>query len=257
MRAEKVNSRAPSRSLRPADGGPPALRSRLASSACQLTARPWERFYTSRVFLLLQLACGPLTIDLRADEPPPDSEAQACLDPSPIEVTMPLERSWSTCPWGEEDNLEQGQQIVTARVEEAQGLALDATICSLELGEVVPYYDDGFFLLLGDAVLATSHAELIDALEVEDGLPRYDWERLAGQPFTEESGWCLGEDQGSDCEVPGARSGDSLQLDLAEGALERLDGPLQLSWVTFGDNDDWTDCTHAEMELVLELQVGG
>jgi hypothetical protein len=214
--------------------------------------------YTPGVILLPLIGCSPMTVDLRTgavdDSPAPIG---ACEDPRPIEVTLELDRLYADCPWSEGDNLEPQELIVSARVEESLGLAVDATICSVEVGEVVPYYDDGFFLVLGDAVLATSHAELMEHVEVANGLPRYDWASLAGQPFTEEAGWCLGQDEGSDCVIPGASSWEGMELSLTGAALQQLTGPLAVTWVTFGDNDDWTDCSHREMDLVLELQVGG
>ncbi len=202
-----------------------------------------------------------MTVDLRTGlAHDSGGRLDACADPSPIELTLELAQpQWQSCPWGEDDNLAAADKTVTARLEEDLGPSLAATVCGLALAEVVPNYNDGFFLLLGDAVLATSHADLLEALEVQDGLPRYDWSRLAGQTFSDEDeeGWCLGQDEGSDCEVPRSMTEDPMRLELSSDGLQRLTGPLELTWVTFGDEDYGFDCSHEDMDLVLELQAGG
>lgn len=159
------------------------------------------------------------------------------------------------CPWGEGDNLAPTQLEVSARVELAEPTDFASDVgCSMDFDFTNSNieYDDGFFLLFGDVVLAASHSSLVERLPESGPFFRlWDWSAVAGEvlPFTNVSPYCIGVDEGfgtcsiSAPDTPGPITVDpdlEVQRELLFHAYETGDAAFTL--ITIGDNDADTDC---------------
>lgn len=240
------------------------------------------------VGVVFAAACGPFEVQLEGKVDASDSGAPAesgvdgstdgvprgepCAGPGLVEVwrTVDLEAQTASCPWWEGDNLGPQDLRVTARrgTTEALLLPVDGRICGIEVaaeGWEVPWgplYDDQFLLTVGGVVVASSDAELVDALGPgADGLRRYDWAALVGRSFapSETRPWCLGATPDTDCSVPDSTWGGDFVLPRG-GALEpalvdALGAQPEVALVVVGDDDQDSDCAHASLRVRVGLEL--
>lgn len=230
-------------------------------------------------------ACSPWEVDLRAphsaaadssDSAPPTSTDSGFV-PEPLcsantlvqgTAVVRFEAYDSICPWMYEDNLYPISSHVTARVEQEGFVPLPsgATLCGLTLTGVgwedaTPPYDDHFLLLVGDVVVMSSSAQLVQPLWATDGLPHYDWSLLAGEPMDANppEPWCLASGTAPACDIPTAEAPGPLLTALDDQAVADLrplvSAPLGVSLVVVGDNDVTEDCQHASIDVTVGWQV--
>ena len=177
------------------------------------------------------------------------------------------------CPWGEGDNLTETQLEVTARVELRVSTEITADVgCFMDLDftnsrglvdDVV--YDDGFFLLFGDVVVASSHSSLVERLAESGRFSRlWDWSRVAGEviPFTNVSPYCIGVAEGfGTCTVTEPDTAGPITIDpdievqreLLFRARETGNGDF--TFITFSDNDADSDCRSDEYLFTVDFGV--
>jgi hypothetical protein len=220
--------------------------------------------------LLSLLACGPTKVALRDIESADDVE-EACEKYEEYvveeEIDVVFLETTEACPWGEGDNLDMAQTVVTARVEQTESLSIDdAVVCDMELdldglvpGEIqVMVYDDYFFFTFDDVVLASSIAPAVEALDTEEGQPIYDWSKVAGTPFpTGDAPFCLGD---GDCEIPSTETEGPISLSFDRDVVNQLSARavaqerLEFGFVTTGDNDPEIDCKHAVFGFTVTVR---
>lgn len=215
--------------------------------------------------LLLLLGCEAKTVVIDPIEDLEDLEA-ACEEGTPEDVTVSVsfaETASPDCGWGEGGNLEALDAHVTARVEESDAISVPdgAVVCDATFDFAVDpegdgsimRYDDGFFFAFDDVLLSSSHADLVALLPTEDDLVVWDWDALAGTglDFGEVPTWCLGEEEGrATCDIPPPETPGEMALDfdadlVAELSLRAIEQDrMEFTFITFGDNDAATDCSH-------------
>lgn len=231
-----------------------------------------------RLALVSMVAGCAQTILLDRDPPHlpvvPATIGEACDAESPemltLEVRFPGREAG--CDWGEGGNLYMEQSVVTARTEDLVSLELpdDVAICDVGLdfrgldGEVeqIMTYDDHFLLTLDDVVLAASYAPLVDLLAEDGHLRLYDWDRIAGEPFSfiDAGTYCLGAEEGlSTCTIPPPATPGVLTLDLGDDVVEELaeyayeEQRYDFAFVVVGDNDPEEDCAHAAFGFTVDV----
>ena len=118
--------------------------------------------------------------------------------------------------------------------------------------------EEEFALVLDDAVLVGGGSGYaMELLDVRDGIPRWDWQRVAGVPFPPRDTpyTCLGGAE--PCEVPQTEQPGPLELTFDDAILRDLLDPdvaHELTLMTFGDDND-TDCAHSAFTLEVTLEV--
>lgn len=221
------------------------------------------------LILVTLVACEPINISLDKEEGGIDNVddlANACAEASPQSTTLRItfDAYEDGCPWEEGDNLPAQDAHVTARVEQVESLDLgaDTVVCDLDLdfqvGDLAGQsmrYDDNFFLTFNDVVLAASYAPLVGDLALDGDLPLYDWTSIAGAPFDfpqDQETYCLGESEGfSTCDIPPPETTRPMAIDFEQEITASLGfralelGTLDYAFITFGDNDAATDCSHS------------
>lgn len=194
-------------------------------------------------------------------------------EPETLTFLIEFEALDGGCPFGEGDNLDDAQGVMTARIEQTESLSLpsSAVICDVTFdfqgvsgGEGTPMvYDDNFLFTFNDVVLAASYGPLVEDLPTSDGLfYEYDWSAVRGYEISFDDSiptYCLGEADGlADCTIPPpetngimslAFDGDVVnQLSLTAVRQDRYD----FTFITLGDNDG-TDCSHEEFAFEVEV----
>lgn len=226
-------------------------------------------------------ACEPTTVDLDKQESEgsegiEDAEglADACAESTPetTTLTVTFDGYDAACPWDEGDNLAPEEAHVTARVEQVESLNLgaDTVLCDVnfdfQAGDVEAQsmeYDDNFFFTFNDVILAASYAPIMDSFAMDGTLPIYDWASIAGAEFdfpADQETFCLGEAEGlATCKIPQPETRQPMALDfdptlVAELSFRALNlGRLEYGFITFGDNDEATDCSHATFTFAVEV----
>jgi hypothetical protein len=224
----------------------------------------------SLAFLTALAACGG-SVDLDVDTPEEVAALCAQEDPDPVTLTVSFDARPAGCAWGQDGNLDMAQGVVTARVEGREGIDVPegAVVCGLDFEfQVDPQvdptmeYDDHMFFLFDDVILAASNRDLVASMPVEDGLPVYDWQSIAGQDFAFSGTptWCLGEDEGrSDCVIPDPETRDSLLLRYDDDLVDELavrarrGGGPSFGFVVIGDNDPELDCRHEAFSFEVDV----
>ena len=182
-----------------------------------------------------------------------------------------FEASTGGCDWGEDENLDAAQGLVTARSSAFQTIELDAGQVACDMNfeftdisseyDPMMYYDDNFVFTFNDVVLATSYAPWVDEFEQDGSLAFYDWSDIVGSEveFSGVPSYCLGQDEGlSDCRIPPPETGgvmalefdDTLDTELAYRALEA--GEIEFMFAAMGDNDN-SDCYHEEFAFEVTV----
>lgn len=199
--------------------------------------------------------------------------ATLCADPEAMttafEETLVIPANPAGCPWGIDDNLEESQNDVTARVAR-RGVSVfpsGAVPCSLTLDfapegmEQAIDYDDGFFLLFGDVILASSHAALVERMPTEGRFRVFDWSAIAGEQlgFFGVEPYCLGEAEGlGTCAIADPDDAGPITVDLDAELLSELafrafeDDELSLTMVAIGDNDADQDCRFSRFAIGVD-----
>lgn len=221
-----------------------------------------------RALLVPALLAGcAQTIRLK-DPPPPATIGEACDTLAPTTTAFPVRfpAREASCDWGEDENLDPEQGVVTARAEDVASIDLqDAAICDVgftfDVGEDFRY-DDAFLLLFGDVVLAASYGSMVEVFDTDGALRLYDWSKLAGYPldYSYEGPYCLGEAEGlSACSIPPPETTGDLALDfgatIVDALAERVyrDGRYDFRFVTLGDNDPDEDCSHSGFRFTVDV----
>lgn len=103
---------------------------------------------------------------------------------------------------------------------------------------------------------------MVDWLPEEDGLVSWDWEAVKGQTLTFDAvdHYCIGEDEGTECEIPEPETPGTLQLAFQGELVDKLafraleEERTEFSFITLGDNDD-TDCSHETFSFQVTAPV--
>lgn len=207
------------------------------------------------------------------DDTGPIDVGDLCAESAPATTSIPVvfDAYDDGCPWGEDGNLETEDAHCTARVEQVEtvDIGTGAVICDVTFdfrvggGEAQRMvYDDNFFLTFDDVVLAASYGPYVDLFPRDGDLPIYDWDSIVGQPF--EFGdiptYCLGEDEGlATCTIPAPETNGPIALQFDATIIEALStravelGRVDYGFITFGDNDASTDCSHEEFSFEVEI----
>lgn len=202
-----------------------------------------------------------------------DDIAAACEAGTPETVTLSVEfpESGPGCGFGENGNLDAVDAIISGRVEQTDSLDLGAVVlCEANYNfhpdadiDPIMYYDDFLYLAFDDVLLATSYGDTVDLFDTEEnGFPLYDWEKIAGttMDFNAADTWCLGEEEElSDCTIPPSETEDVMELNFDTSLTEKLalravqTERLDYTFITIGDNDEDSDCYHAEFSFDVEV----
>ncbi|MDP2307558.1 MAG: hypothetical protein Q8P18_16155 [Pseudomonadota bacterium] len=207
-------------------------------------------------------------------EPPARTIVEACergeVEHRALDVRFP-ERD-AGCEWGVDGNLDPGQGVISARTEDVVVLEMptDVAICDVTLdfrgpdpeSEQILRYDDAFILTLDDVVLAASYGPMVELLEEEGHLRLYDWDRLAGAPFSfaDLDAYCLGAAEGlSTCTIPPPETSGIISLDFGSEIVDELadhayrQQRYAFAFISVGDNDEDVDCSHAEFGFTVDV----
>lgn len=200
---------------------------------------------------------------------------RACEENDPISVRLEVEfpATEPGCPWGEGDNLDSAQGVITARIEQTVTLDLpeDAIVCDIAFDFLGPSggvgtpmeYDDNFWFTFNDVVLAGSYGPMVDEFGTEDGLPVYSWADIAGYAFEFDDAvptFCLGEEDSlAICNIPPPETDGIMSLQFAESLVNTLSftavesGRYDFGFVTMGDNDADLDCAHETFTFAVDV----
>ncbi len=198
-----------------------------------------------------------------------------CTDNEPVSVTLLVEFPATApgCPFGEDDNLDAEQGVITARVEQVSELTLpdEVVVCDLAFdflgisgGEGTPMeYDDNFWFTFDDVVLAGSYGPMVEQFDTEGSLPLYSWDKIVGTEFAFDdtvATYCLGDSDGrSECEIPPPETNGVMSLQFDEELVNELSlravqsERFDFSFITMGDNDPDQDCAHEYFAFSVEV----
>jgi len=204
-----------------------------------------------------------------------DDIATACSEGDPISVTLEVEfpATDPDCPFGEGDNMDIENGVITARVEQFDSLELPegVVVCDLAFdfqgitgGEGTPMvYDDNFWFTFDDVVLAGSYGPMVEEFDKDGNLPIYSWDSIVGYPFEFDDTiptYCLGEADGSsDCDIPPPETNGVMSLSFDEDLVNELSlravqsERFDFSFITMGDNDPDRDCAHEYFAFTVEV----
>ena len=194
--------------------------------------------------------------------------------PEDVELEISFPNPNQMCPFGEDDNLERTQGVMTARIEQYAEVQIPdgGLACDMEFDfqgidpstEQIMQYDDHFVLAFNDVVLASNNREITDEFAADDdGLRLYEWDDLVGLEFEffETENYCLGEETGlSECSIPEPETPGPISLNFEGDLVDILSlRALQVdenvfSFITTGDNDD-SDCSHEDFEFLVTAPV--
>jgi hypothetical protein len=197
-----------------------------------------------------------------------DDVATACEEYTPIEVTQTIEFTAQPagCPWGTDDNMQVADGFMTARNEQTQSLQLpdDALICDMrlsfgggvEIGEIQNLiYDDHFFFMFNDVILASSIRDMVDVFRADaNGMHRYEWDTIRGMgyhQFSPYENYCLGDDdEETDCDIPETEVPGPISINFGDSTVDLLsllaldEQRAEFTMVATGDDDANSDCSH-------------
>ena len=229
-----------------------------------------------RFLPLALLACEPISLggkDSADALESADDVAALCASQTPetTNLIITFDEENSDCPWGEDDNVDAEDGVYTARIESTEALTLpaDAVICDVGYNfQIDPAtaqemrYDDHMVLNFNDVVIAASTRQFLDVLPTEGTFTLWDWSAIAGLPidWEETDSWCYGEDDGlASCTIPSTDTPGDMELDFDPSVVAELSyravqqGQVAFTFVTIGDNDPGSDCTHNEFKFEVAL----
>ncbi|MEC8023960.1 MAG: hypothetical protein VX223_08480 [Myxococcota bacterium] len=220
----------------------------------------------------------------------PEPTGDPCIDGTRLSalVDIIVDPDPVGCPWGQGDNLDLEQGILTARDETVarivrtdNGAAFNfledgGRVCDIRLDTLTIddnpvaadfVYDDVLLVTINDAVVLASDRRVLDTFEESDGLYRYEWEDVRGRQlqFTSNQAYCLGYGSGSDCALPPSDYTGEFVISLGGEGFAQLkseilsDGSFEMRFITVGDNDNDTDCRHNgyRMRAVMDVALPG
>lgn len=179
------------------------------------------------------------------------------------------------CEFGVKGNLSKKDGELRARYEQVVNLNLpsNAILCDLQMQTQLQkfQYDDTFFLLFNDRILASNLKSGINSrlnpdsyIDVagKSNLPlyRYDWSKIQTARFENVADdYCLGKDQGlGDCSWPITQQNGNIKFEFHNELLTHLglkanSNQQVFSFVTTGDNDESVDCYHEKLEFTMQI----
>jgi hypothetical protein len=135
-------------------------------------------------------------------------------------------------------------------------------LCGLDLSATASefWYQDHLLLAANDLIVATSIALNLTPLEQATGFPVYRWDEFRERELATPSGGYCGGESGNACAFPDRSVIDSLHVvqNVPFWKLLPRTETLQLSVISFGDNDDdistffgpWeSDCTYPKFSM--------
>ena len=195
--------------------------------------------------------------------------------PEDVELEVSFPNPDRMCPFGEEDNLERNNGVMTARIEQFATVELPegGLACDMEFDfqgidpstEQIMQYDDHFVLAFNDVVLASNNKQIADEFAADDdGLRLYEWEDLVGLEFDffGLENYCLGEETDglSECVIPEPETPGPISLNFEGDLVDILSlravqvEEFVFSFITTGDNDD-SDCSHEDFDFLVTAPV--
>ena len=116
-------------------------------------------------------------------------------------------------------------------------------------------YDDWLFVTMNDYVLVGTDVNMVNLLEQDGSLRRWDWSRIYGTAWSSNpSIYCLG----STCVFPGTDQTGPINLSFGIQEMAQLsakileDQAANMTVIVTGDNDIG-DCEHSGIDLEIEL----
>ncbi len=205
-----------------------------------------------------------------------------------MKVPVFFKKPDTSCPWGENGNLEPKtlwgtpqahpdgnlNDFFNARIEQVESLNIskDAVICDVKFDfKVQPFlYDDHILLLMNDHLIASSYDFSEDLQLGTNGLLKYKWQDIAGIPWdkTKEGMFCAKVDQkdSSRCSFPETDTDGQIILEYKPELIQSImtagvPDQHKFSFVTLGDNDDTRfnssdndDCEHSDLRFEVEVE---
>ncbi|RYZ90752.1 MAG: hypothetical protein EOP06_07540 [Proteobacteria bacterium] len=175
------------------------------------------------------------------------------------------------CEYGKNDNLDQDENVLTARYEQSATVQLpgNSVLCSaaMKSNSSTFTYDDMFYLTFNDYILASSLKKSLGGLQSDsfavgsttERAYKYSWLGVRSTNFDQvnenSDNYCFGRASGAgDCQWPNSeKSGPfSLQFDqslVVAVGLKAAGGTQQFKFITTGDNNPELDCTHDRLDL--------
>ena len=204
---------------------------------------------------------GTVPPDEPPDTPPTVADCQAAAETRSFTLGFQPRRG---CVFSSEGNLPPRNEFVQARADEVRFVQLPQirTLCDLTLRarEGPPiFFDDHVAIVVEDVVLVSGGSGLaLNEYETVDGLPRFDWSAVRGEPFRPRNSAyaCLG---GGRCDVPRTERFGDLNVEVGSETMIAianslsLNGGFNVRFLTFGDNDA-SDCAHSELTLDVDVR---
>lgn len=229
-----------------------------------------------RFLPLFLLACEPISLgdkDTADGLGSAEDVAALCASQTPAttSIVVTFDEEDSDCPWDEDDNISVEDGVYTARIESTEALTLPAAAVICDVGynfQIDPEtaqemrYDDHMVLAFNDVVVAASTTQLPDLLPTEGSFTLWDWSAVVGEAidWAATDSWCYRQDEGlASCTIPTTDTPGDMELDFDEAVVAELSyraveqGRVAFTFVTIGDNDPGSDCTHNEFEFEVAL----
>lgn len=184
------------------------------------------------------------------------------------------------CQWDSGGNTTRLDQSVTARYEQIKPLQLpnNSDICDAEFTfqEQDMRYDDQFFFLLNNKVLASNALFAVNRLQKTNysiagrtlQVANYDWSKIVSAPWPEgfnnsdvstANNYCLGRtDNFGNCKWPITETTGKIEMSfdpvlVRALGLEGMNARHELGFVTTGDNDQSSDCQHKPITFSIRV----
>lgn len=135
------------------------------------------------------------------------------------------------CAFDKGFNKARKDAYITAREEQHYDFALaaDEVLCEMNFSfdKQAMRYDDEIVLLYNDVVLMSSSKDLVSHLEEKNGLSKYFWGNLVGEPYlpsTQDTGpYCLGEkDNLGSCKLPLTQMTGDIELSFDKSLAQKI-----------------------------------
>jgi len=169
------------------------------------------------------------------------------------------------CLWGQAGNSPTRDKYVTARIEQPEGLSLPQghVVCALDFSfERQRFrYDDHILVHFND-ILILSSFDFSPQLSVGDQQV-YDWNKIRDMKWLDifpprDNIYCPGTTQGnSSCSFPETEEFGNIELDIHPSVIQNIMArdvdrfEHTMTWVTTGDDNPGTDCSHEPVRLEL------
>lgn len=186
-------------------------------------------------------------------------------------ATVQFPKPNQTCEWGKSGNLSARNNYFQGRIEQAKELNLPSKskICNLvfTFNQQAFLYDDHFIFTLNNSILASSY-DFRDELQTANGLLQYDWSRIAGTYWDQNSKevvYCASVQDGAgarysgSCSWPDTDISGTIRMSFPPEVLysvmsaeaSRLNH--EFKFISIGDNDDM-DCEHSTIQFSVQIE---